>query len=87
MPAAVVKEANTVVGAAHDQQRSAADPPRQVIAGIRKLALMPGVEPAAIENALLLVAEELRIAIDLGTEAENACRLVLDEEGIDAVPA
>src|SRR5690348_17437701 len=48
---------------------------------------MPGIEPAAVEDALLLVAEELGIAIDLRAEAEDARFLVLDKKGIDTVPA
>ena len=87
MPAGIVEEADAIVGAAHHQQRPAADAPRQEIPRLRQLALMPGIEPAAIEDALLLVAKELRIAIDLRAEAEDARFLILDEKGIDTVPA
>src|SRR5262249_30498257 len=82
MAAGIMEEGEPITGPAHHRGGPAAAPPSQEIARLRQLALMPGIEPATVEDALLLVAEEIGIAIDLRAEAEDARFLVLDKKGI-----
>src|SRR5262245_56362966 len=72
VPAAVVKQTNSSVAAAHDDERPSADTAREEVARLRHFALVARIEPGAIENAALLAFEQIRVAINPGAEAENS---------------
>src|SRR5262249_6577581 len=82
MAAAVVKNADLAIIAAHDDERPSADATGQEISGLRHLALVSRIEPRLIEDQPLLAFEQLRIAIDPRAVAENPPRSVVLEQGL-----
>ena len=63
VPADVQEGAQLAVARARDDDRRAARARRRVRAGLRQLAEMPGVLPRRAEDALLLAAQDLRVAV------------------------
>src|SRR5215472_1160875 len=65
---------------AHQDQRPAADPPRDEVAGLSDLRDMAGVKPAIVEDLTLFDFEDRWIGKRPPVDAEDAVYPVIDDQ-------